>query len=163
MKPVFGEGVVYDCPVRKRQVQFQSMSHGLRPARLKTYVDKIRVEAQTYLKNKLKTSGTVDLLECLSELTILTASRCLHGDDVRENMYDQVANLYHDLDKGVTPLSVFFPYAPTEAHRKRDLARIEMEKLFGTVIKSRRLETPEEVSSGKRAARNATCSQCLLC
>ncbi|GMI38614.1 hypothetical protein TeGR_g14197, partial [Tetraparma gracilis] len=102
MKPVFGEGVVYDCPARKRQVQFQSMSHGLRPARLKTYVSKISAETTAYLRSKLGPSGECDLGAVLGELTILTASRCLHGDDVRENMYAQVADLYHDLDQGVT-------------------------------------------------------------
>ena len=32
----------------------------------------------------------------------------------------EVTTLVHDLDKGMVPLSVFFPYAPIEAHRKRD-------------------------------------------
>ena len=82
--------------------------------------------------------GEVDLLEALSELTILTSSRCLHGDDVRENLFAEVSQLYHDLDKGVTPLSFFFPYAPTEAHRLRDHARVEMVKIFSTVIAERR-------------------------
>src|SRR3546814_7318456 len=50
---------------------------------------------------------------------------CLHGDDVRENLFEDVARLYYDLDKGITPLSVFAPYAPTEAHRRRDAARSE--------------------------------------
>eukprot|EP00978_Attheya_sp_CCMP212_P038490 scaffold191271_cov48-Attheya_sp.AAC.1 len=39
-------------------------------------------------------------------------------------------NLEHDLDKGLTPLTVFFPNAPTKAHRKRNVAREEMVKLF---------------------------------
>ena len=42
----------------------------------------------------------MDILEVLSQLTILTASRCLHGDDVRENMFEEVSKLYNDLDKG---------------------------------------------------------------
>lgn len=64
--------------------------------------------------------GEKDLLKELSELTILTASRCLHGDDVREQLFDEVARLFHDLDEGMTPLSVFFPYAPLPKHFKRD-------------------------------------------
>lgn len=56
----------------------------------------------------------------LSELTILTASRCLHGDDVREELFDEVARLFHDMDEGITPLSVFMPYAPLRKHFKRD-------------------------------------------
>ncbi|GMI11486.1 hypothetical protein TrVE_jg10559 [Triparma verrucosa] len=150
MKPVFGAGVVYDCSPRTRQSQFQAMAHGLRNVRLKGYVKKIEAETQSYLSTKFGQSGTVDLLEALSELTILTSSRCLHGDDVRENMFKEVAELYHDLDKGVTPLSVFFPYAWTEAHKKRDAARKRMVDLFSTVIKARRAETEEEAKSKNR-------------
>jgi sterol 14-demethylase len=38
----------------------------------------------------------------------------------------------------VTPLSFFFPYAPTEAHRLRDSARTEMVNIFSKVIQARR-------------------------
>eukprot|EP01034_Spumella_vulgaris_P036161 gene36161-44603_t len=83
-------------------------------------------------------SGTVDILEALSELTILTSSRCLHGDDVRENLFEEVSRIYHDLDKGVTPLSFFFPYAPTESHKLRDNARKEMVSIFSKIIRARK-------------------------
>ena len=79
-------------------------------------------------------SGEINILDALSELTILTASRCLHGDDVRETMFEDVARIYHDLDKGVTPLSFFFPNAPTTAHKMRDAARVEMVELFSKVF-----------------------------
>ena len=52
------------------------------------------------------------------ELIVLTASRCLLGREIRETLYSEVTSLVHDLDKGMVPLSVFFPYAPIEAHRK---------------------------------------------
>jgi hypothetical protein len=65
-------------------------------------------------------SGTVDLMAALGDLTIQTASRCLHGDDVRENLHDEVAHLYHDLDQGITPISFFLPYAPIPAHARRN-------------------------------------------
>ena len=35
-------------------------------------------------------------------------------------MFDQVSSLLHDLDDGMRPISVFFPYLPIAAHRKRD-------------------------------------------
>ena len=151
MKPVFGSGVVYDCPARTRQTQFQSMAHGLRTSRLKLYVEKIRIETENFLRMKWgDDSGVRNIFEDLSELTILTASRCLHGDDVRENMYKEVADLYFDLDHGVTPLTVFFPNAPTEAHAKRNTARKRMVELFSKVIQSRRSETPEEARAKNR-------------
>lgn len=137
MTPVFGKGIVYDAEQKKRAVQYQTMAQGLRANRLKVYVEKIEKETIDYVKN-WGNSGTVNLLDALSELTILTSSRCLHGDDVRDNLFADVANLYHDIDKGVTPLSFFFPYAPTSAHAKRDKARAEMVKIFSKVIEQRR-------------------------
>ena len=41
-------------------------------------------------------------------------------DGATDRLCDEVTTLVHDLDKGMVPLSVFFPYAPIEAHRKRD-------------------------------------------
>ena len=150
MKSVFGKGVVYDCEARKRQTQFQSMAHGLRASRLKTYTKKIEEECKEFLGRKWGQSGEIDLLDTLSELTILTASRCLHGDDVRENMYERVAELYHDLDQGVQPLSVFFPNAPTREHWRRDRARKKMVELFSGVIKKRRAESEEDRAKANR-------------
>ncbi|KAL7428973.1 hypothetical protein ACHAXH_005164 [Discostella pseudostelligera] len=142
MKPVFGPGIVYDASKKNRQVQFQSMAHGLRTARLKGYTAKIERETRQYLQSSWGESGTLDLFHALSELTILTSSRCLHGDDVRENLFKEVSELYHDLDRGLTPLTVFFPNAPTEAHKKRNEARNKMVELFSKVIKNRR-ENPD--------------------
>ena len=143
MQPVFGSGIVYDASKKNRQVQFQTMANGLRTSRLKAYVHKIEDETRKYLKEFWKgESGEVDLLTALSELTILTASRCLHGEDVRTHIFKEVQELYHDLDHGLTPLTVFWPNAPTSAHQKRNAARKSMVELFAKVIQQRR-EHPE--------------------
>jgi sterol 14alpha-demethylase len=42
------------------------------------------------------------------------------GREIRENMFDQVKDLLHDLDEGMKPISVFFPYLPIKIHRQRD-------------------------------------------
>lgn len=147
MKPVFGPNVVYDASRKNRQVQFQSMANGLRVSRLRGYVPKIERETRQFLKDWGE-SGEVDLFHALSELTILTASRCLHGDDVRENIFKEVSELYHDLDQGVTPLTVFFPNLPTPAHRRRNAARKEMVQLFSKVIKKRRENPNDQHSDG---------------
>lgn len=147
MKPVFGPGVVYDASKKRRQVQFSSMANGLRTSRLKAYVEKIEQETKEFLKDWGQ-EGEIDLFHALSELTILTASRCLHGDDVRQKLFREVSALYHDLDHGLTPLTVFFPNAPTEAHRKRDAARLKMVELFSNVIKTRREDPDGKHSDG---------------
>lgn len=139
MTAVFGPDVVYDAPRKKRQMQFQTMANGLRTSRMKTYVAKIQQETLQYLNEKWnKPSGTINLYKDLSELTILTASRTLHGDDVREHVFAELQTLYHDLDNGLTPLTTLWSTAPTPEHFKRDKARKELVKLFAKVIKQRR-------------------------
>lgn len=140
MTPVFGKGVVYDAEPKKRVQQYSNMSKGLKSKSLRAYISKIEKECLDYCKD-WGNSGEIDLLNALSELTILTSSRCLHGDDVREQLFAEVSALYHDLDKGVTPLSFFFPNAPTHAHSLRDKARVEMVKIFSSVIEERRKKT----------------------
>ena len=78
----------------------------------------------------------------------MTASRTLHGDDVRENLFREVSELYHDLDHGLTPLTVFWPNAPTEVHKKRNIARKKMVQLFSKVIKNRRDHPEQQHSDG---------------
>ncbi|GAB5361249.1 hypothetical protein AAMO2058_000697300 [Amorphochlora amoebiformis] len=147
MTAVFGKGIVYDAPAHIRHQQFKFLGKGLKTERLKSYVPLIVEEARRYLDEKLdKESGEIDILDTMSEMLILTSSRCLMGKDVRENLFGQVANLYHDLDQGITPLSVFMPNAPTAAHRRRDEARKEMVELFRKVIKKRRAQTDIDTS-----------------
>ncbi len=74
----------------------------------------------------------------LSDLIILTASRTLMGQEVRENLFDKVADLFHDLDMGMQPISVIFPYLPIAAHRKRDASRKELAKIFSGIIAARK-------------------------
>jgi len=137
MTPVFGKGIVYDAPLKLRVQQLKFVSASLKAAQLRTYIPKVIMEAETYF-DKWGDAGEVSLLEALSELTILTASRCLMGKEIRENLFEKVAQLYADMDGGITPLTVFYPSLPTAAHKKRDAARNEMSKLFSKVIQKRR-------------------------
>mmetsp|Transcript_30855 Transcript_30855/g.61088 ORF Transcript_30855/g.61088 Transcript_30855/m.61088 type:complete len:493 (+) Transcript_30855:98-1576(+) len=139
MKPVFGKDVIYDAPMKDRRVQFQNLANGLRADKMKVYVSKIERECTKFFA-AWGESGEINLIEAFSELTILTASRCLHGDDVRDNLFKQVAHLFHDLDRGVTPITVFAPNLPIPAHRARDAARVEMKKLFRDVVEKRRAD-----------------------
>lgn len=139
MKPVFGAGVVYDAPVKMFQQQLRFMSRGLKTDALKTYVPKIVREARQYFaSSKFGASGQFDLMPTISELIIMTASSCLMGREVRENLHTQVADLYRLLDEGITPLSFFFPNAPIPQHLKRNKARKEMVQLFSRVVEQRR-------------------------
>ena len=80
----------------------------------------------------------------LSDLIILTASRCLMGKEVREQLFEKVAGLFHDLDMGMQPISVIFPYLPIAAHRRRDASRAELSKIFAKIIKARKASGVKE-------------------
>jgi len=135
--PVFGRGVVFDAPLVKRYQQFRWLSQGLRADKLKSYVPQMVMEAETYFKD-FPESGEFDLYEKLSELIIMTSSRCLLGREVRESMFGRLCSIIHDLDQGMQPISVFAPYLPTPAHRARDAAHREIKAVFHKVIAQRR-------------------------
>lgn len=135
--PTFGKGVVFDVDHQTRAEQFRFFADSLKSNRLRQYVGMMVKEAEDYFA-KWADEGTVDLLDTLSELIVLTASRCLLGREIRETLFSEVTTLVHDLDKGMVPLSVFFPYAPIEAHRKRDAARKDLAAIFDKVIQARR-------------------------
>ncbi|CAL9054472.1 obtusifoliol 14-alpha demethylase-like [Musa acuminata AAA Group] len=139
--PTFGPGVVFDVDYSVRQEQFRFFTEALRVTKLRSYVDQMIVEAEDYF-SKWGESGTVDLKYELEHLIILTASRCLLGREVRDKLFDDVSALFHDLDNGMRPISVIFPYLPIPAHRRRDRARARIAEIFSTIIKSRK-------SSGK--------------
>ena len=87
--------------------------------------------------------GVIDLKSELEHLIILTASKCLLGSEVRNQLFKNVSDLFHDLDNGMLPISVIFPYLPIAAHKKRDRARKELAGIFAKIIQVRR-------GSGKR-------------
>jgi hypothetical protein len=83
----------------------------------------------------------VDLLNSMNNLTILTASRCLMGDDIRNHLgedNEQIAHWYHDLEQGINPLSFFFPHLPLPGFKRRDQAREKVAALFRKIIAERR-------------------------
>lgn len=137
--PVFGRGVVYDSPTAVLYEQLKFVKSGLVPTQLKKNVPIMESEAREYFSN-WGNSGEVDLLYEMNKLTVLTASRCLLGPEIRADpkVAGEFADLYHDLEGGLNPLAFFFPYAPIPAHFKRDKARVEIQKLFSKVIKQRR-------------------------
>ena len=59
-------------------------------------------------------------------------------------MFREVADLYHDLDDGMRPISVIFPYLPTAFHRRRDAARTQLHAIFSKVIAARRASGVKE-------------------
>lgn len=141
--PTFGRGVVYDVDQRVRSEQFRWVANALQTTKLRSYVPAFKLEAEEYF-SKWEDEGVVDFMAVFSELIILTASRTLLGREIRESMFREVADLYHDLDDGMRPISVIFPYLPTAFHRKRDAACAALHAIFKKVITSRRASAAKE-------------------
>ena len=135
--PVFGRNVVYDAPLSLMNRQLSMLRHALNGKNMQGYVDKVLMECDLFFKDYPE-SGQIHFHHEFSKLIINTASRCLMGEEVRNNMKDTVAGLYEHLNDGMTRLSILFPYAPHPKHTARDNARQEMVKLFTPIIDSRR-------------------------
>lgn len=57
---------------------------------------------------------------CESVTQAITSCVLAAGREVREQLFSQVAALFHDLDMGMLPISVLLPYLPIPAHNRRD-------------------------------------------
>ncbi|KAK5272883.1 Lanosterol 14-alpha-demethylase [Exophiala xenobiotica] len=139
--PVFGEGVVYDCHNSKLMEQKKMVKFGLTMEAFKSYVDLISSETKGFVEtNKLfkGTSGSVDIVPAMAELTIYTASRSLQGKEVRAKFDSTFADLYHDLDMGFSPINFMLSWAPLPHNRKRDIAQKKMAETYMEIIKERR-------------------------
>jgi len=137
--PVFGPGVVFDSPQSVMYEQMKFVKSGLVVNQLKKHVPVIETEARSFFDNWGK-SGEIDMLNQMNRLTILTASTCLLGDEIRQNpkVASEFADLYHDLEGGLNPIAFLFPNFPMEKHRIRDRARVAISALFMDLIKRRR-------------------------
>lgn len=137
---MFGKGIVYDSPLDERTQQVKLLLQQFSTNNLKAMVPQMIEEAEEYFRSTWGDEGEADLRDTCAELILLTASRCLMGHEVRASLHERVAEIYHALDGGMTPLSTLWPNAPTKAHRDRDAAREEMVEIFTKVIAGRRGE-----------------------
>jgi sterol 14-demethylase len=135
--PVFGKNIVYDAEPNIMIQQLKFVRAGLTGNAMKAHAVRIREETEAFFA-KWGDSGEVNLQETLAELTVLTASACLLGNEIRSSMHAEVARHYETLERGMTHLSVFFPHLPTKAHENRDKARLAMIPIFSRVIQARR-------------------------
>lgn len=136
--PVFGHNVVYDSDPELFSQQRRFVSSGLTIKRFSLYVDAIRQETEEYLNAHWKDSGSIDLLDELNTLTVLTSTRTLQGPEVRSRFTREFAQLYNDLDKALGPISFYYPNLPIPLHNRRDKARILIGNLYQDIINKRR-------------------------
>ncbi|WP_330183899.1 cytochrome P450 [Nocardia sp. NBC_01503] len=139
MKPIFGEGVVFDAPPERRKEMLHNTA--LRGDQMRGHATTIAREVDRMLAS-WGDSGEIDLLEFFAELTIYTSSACLIGTKFREELDERFAHLYHELEQGTDAYCYVDPNAPIESFRRRDEARHQLVKLVRHIMAGRLANPP---------------------
>ncbi len=139
MKPVFGEGVVFDATPEERRRALHNQS--LRDKFMRGHAATITTEIERMLA-EWDDEGEIDLLDWTAELFIYTSTSCLIGPKFREELDVSVAHLFHDLEQGTDAIAFVDPYADIESFRRRDAARAALVERIETIMAKRRLAGP---------------------
>lgn len=135
---------------------------GLSQSALESYVRLIAKETTNFFetyhdfntKSKAKT-GTLEVTSAMVELTIYTASSSLQGAEVRQqfsSVGSRIADLYHDLDMGFSPINFFLPsWVPLPRNKRRDVAQREMTRLYTDIITKRRQHERQQAAQSAEA------------
>lgn len=91
-------------------------------------------------------SGPAQIAPIMAQMTLFTASRCLQGKEVREQLDSSFAVLYHDLDDGFQPINFMLPWMPLPQNKRRDAANRKMTQIYADIIKARRQRTDDRDS-----------------
>jgi sterol 14-demethylase len=143
MKPIFGEGVVFDAPPERRREMLHNQA--LRDSFMRGHAETIQREVEEMVARWEETgAGEIDLLDWFAELTIYTSSSCLIGRRFRLDLDHRFADLYHDLERGTDALAFVDPYADIDSFRRRDAARVAMVALMQSIIDARLGAGPPE-------------------
>ncbi|KAH7100752.1 cytochrome P450 [Auriculariales sp. MPI-PUGE-AT-0066] len=153
--PVFGTGVVYDCPNHVFMEQKRFIKSGLSNRNFEKYVEQLEDEVLSFLRTDDRFSayqkndddptmwGSFHSFDAMCEVTILTACRTLQGDVIRGSMDKTFAQRYLDLDGGFTPLNFMFPNLPLPSYWRRDRAQKEMSDFYVNIVRKRKAESVE--------------------
>jgi sterol 14alpha-demethylase len=139
MKPIFGEGVVFDAPPERRKEMLHNQA--LRGEHMKAHARTISDEVNHAIAG-WGDHGEIDLLDFFAELTIYTSSACLIGTKFRDQLDSRFAHLYHELEQGTDALAFVDPYAPIESFRRRDKARAGLVDLVQGIMTGRAAAPP---------------------
>jgi sterol 14-demethylase len=134
MKPIFGEGVVFDATPEQRKQAMRNQS--LRDKFMRGHAEKIAAEVERMTAGWPE-QGEVDLLGFFSELTLYTSTACLIGPQFREELGPEFARIFMDLERGTDALAYVNPYLPIPALRARDRARRELAAKIEAVFERR--------------------------
>jgi len=135
MKPIFGEGVVFDAPPERRNEALRNQS--LREKQMRGHAEVIAAETERMVQ-RFGAEGEIDLLDFFAELTIYTSSSCLIGKPFREELTPEFAKVYHDLEQGTDAIAYVNANLPIASFRKRDRARKRLVELVTAIMEARK-------------------------
>jgi sterol 14-demethylase len=145
MKPVFGEGIVFDASAERRREMLHNQS--LRDKFMRGHAEVITREVDRMVA-QWPDEGEIDLLDWTAELFIYTSSACLIGPRFREDLNRRFAELFHDLECGTDAIAFVDPYADIDSFHRRDAARAELVGLIEAIMNGR--EAAGEVDPAER-------------
>ncbi len=134
MKPVFGEGVVFDASAERRREMMHNQA--LRDKFMRGHAEKIAAEIERMVE-RFGDRGEFEMLDWFAELTIYTSTTCLIGPKFREDLTAEFAELFHDLEKGTDALAFVDPYLDIPSFHRRDAARAELVELIDAILQKR--------------------------
>ncbi len=137
MVPVFGEGIQYGAPPEIERQQLKMQVKGLKYERMVNYAEIIERESEAFSSDWGK-HGEVDIYDAFTRLTLKTSTHCLLGTDFRQQLTEEFAELYHDLEDGLAPSSLTDPFQDAERFRRRDRARERLVELIRERVRLRR-------------------------
>jgi sterol 14alpha-demethylase len=137
MTPVFGEGMVYDAPTDKMNEQLKMLLPALKDRRMRTYGETIVAEVEASIAS-WGDEGELDLVDYCRVLTNFTSSACLLGHEFRQGMTGEFAEVYHCLERGITPVAYINANLPLPSFIKRDRARVRLVEMIGEIVAQRR-------------------------
>ncbi len=123
MKPIFGEGVVFDATPEQRKQAMRNQS--LRDKFMRGHAQTIAAEVESMIESWGE-QGEIDLLSFFAELTLYTSTSCLIGRSFREELGPEYTAIFVNLERGTDALAYVNPYLPIPALRARDRARREL-------------------------------------
>lgn len=139
MTPIFGEGLLFDAPIERKNEQLKMVMPALRFEAMQNHSHKIVKEVDDLIAGWGE-SGEIELVDFMRQLTINTASHCLLGREFRYELSSEFADIYYDLEQGVNSLAYHFPHLPIAKFRRRDRARRRLQELVGAIIRKREMQ-----------------------
>ena len=89
----------------------------------------------------------IRVADLVGEMVLLSAVSCLQGREACELFDNNLKEMYHDLEGGMTPINFVFPALPLPCNIWRDRAQRSLTSIYTKIIKARRSAT---VSAGSR-------------